>query len=171
MHKDAAVPPSDILKNLSYEKYVNFRVLLASASCIFLSNWLYYTQFQTVWPRACPGLPKPGLEEITMKTFNTVMKVLAVLAAVAGVIYVIAAFGDKIVAWAKRVIGCCPWDEGMEETKEPASSEEAPAEETAPAAEEAAAPEAAPAEEAPAEEPKAAAEDNAPVASEEDFEG
>lgn len=94
-----------------------------------------------------------------MKTFNTVMKVLAVLAAVAGAIYVIAAFGDKIVAWAKRVIGCCPWDEGMEETEEPKAAEETPAEEAAPAAE------------APAEEPKAAAEDNAPVASEEDFEG
>ncbi len=101
-----------------------------------------------------------------MKTFNTVMKVLAVLAAVAGAIYVIAAFGDKIVAWAKRVIGCCPWDEGMEETEEPKAAEETPAEEAAPAAEEAA-----PAAEAPAEEPKAAAEDNAPVASEEDFEG
>ena len=169
MYPDAAQHPSDILKELSYEKYVNFPVLLASASCIFLSNWLYYTQFQTVWPRACPGLPKPGLEEITMKTFNTVMKVLAVLAAVAGTIYVIAAFGDKIVAWAKRVIGCCPWDEGMEETEEAQTSEEAPAEET-PAAEEAPA-EAQAAEEAPAEEPKAAAEDNAPVASEEDFEG
>lgn len=101
-----------------------------------------------------------------MKTFNTVMKVLAVLAAVAGAIYVIAAFGDKIVAWAKRVIGCCPWDEGLEETEEPKAAEETPAEEAAPAAEEAA-----PAAEAPAEEPKAAAEDNAPVASEEDFEG
>lgn len=101
-----------------------------------------------------------------MKTFNTVMKFLAVLAAVAGAIYVIAAFGDKIVAWAKRVIGCCPWDEGMEETEEPKAAEETPAEEAAPAAEEAA-----PAAEAPAEEPKAAAEDNAPVASEEDFEG
>lgn len=101
-----------------------------------------------------------------MKTFNTVMKVLAVLAAVAGAIYVIAAFGDKIVAWAKRVIGCCPWDEGLEETEEPKAAEETPAEEAAPVAEEAA-----PAAEAPAEEPKAAAEDNAPVASEEDFEG
>mgnify|MGYP002564573524 CR=1 FL=1 len=58
-----------------------------------------------------------------MKTFNSIMKVLAVLAAVAGTIYVIAAFGDKIVAWAKRVIGCCPWDEGMEEETAP----EAPA--------------------------------------------
>ena len=96
-----------------------------------------------------------------MKTLNAIVKVLAVLAAVAGAIYVIAAYGDKIVAWAKRVIGCCPWDEGMEEEEAPA--EEAPVAET-PA-------EVAPAEEAPAAEEVPAVEDNAPVASEEDFEG
>lgn len=103
------------------------------------------------------------LEELSVKTLNAVVKVLAVLAAVAGTIYVIAAYGDKIVAWAKRVIGCCPWDEGMEE----APVEEAPAEEAP--AEEAPAEEAPAAEEAPEEAP--AVEDNAPVASEEDFEG
>lgn len=96
-----------------------------------------------------------------MKTLNAIVKVLAVLAAVAGAIYVIAAYGDKIVAWAKRVIGCCPWDEGMEEEEAPA--EEAPVADT-PAEE-------APAEEAPAAEEVPAVEDNAPVASEEDFEG
>ena len=89
-----------------------------------------------------------------MKTLNAIVKVLAVLAAVAGAIYVIAAYGDKIVAWAKRVIGCCPWDEGMEEEEAPA--EEAPVAET-PAEE-------APAEEAPAAEEVPAVEDNAPVA-------
>ena len=36
----------------------------------------------------------------------------------AGAVYLVAAYGDKIVAWAKRVIGCCPWDEGMEEKVE-----------------------------------------------------
>ena len=96
-----------------------------------------------------------------MKTLNAIVKVLAVLAAVAGAIYVIAAYGDKIVAWAKRVIGCCPWDEGMEEEKAPV--EEAPETET-PVEE-------APAEVAPAAEEVPAVEDNAPVASEEDFEG
>ena len=104
-----------------------------------------------------------------MKTFNSIMKVLAVLAAVAGTIYVIAAFGDKIVAWAKRVIGCCPWDEGMEEETAP----EAPAaeeEKTEAPAEEAAAAEEAPAEEAPVAEEKTV-EDNVPTANEEDFEG
>ena len=44
-----------------------------------------------------------------MKVFNTVMKVVAALAAVAGVVYVVAPYGDKIVAWAKKLLGksCC----------------------------------------------------------------
>ena len=96
-----------------------------------------------------------------MKTLNAIAKVLAVLAAVAGAVYLIAAYGDKIVAWAKRVIGCCPWDEGMEEeTAEEPAAPEAPAEE--PAAEEPA--------EAPAA-PETPAESDEPVADEGDFEG
>ena len=39
-----------------------------------------------------------------MKAFWTVVKILAVLAAIAGIIYVIAAYGDKIVAWARRLL-------------------------------------------------------------------
>ena len=44
-----------------------------------------------------------------MKVFSTVMKVVAVLAAIAGAIYVAATYGDKIVAWAKELMGkfCC----------------------------------------------------------------
>lgn len=91
-----------------------------------------------------------------MKTLNAIVKVLTALAAVAGAVYLVAAYGDKIVAWAKRVIGCCPWDEGMEE----------PAEE-APAAEEPKAEE--PAEASEVHEP--AAESNEPIADEGDFEG
>ena len=101
-----------------------------------------------------------------MKTLNAVVKVLAALAAVAGVVYLLAAYGDKVVAWAKRVIGCCPWDEGMEE--------EAPAAEETPVAGEAPVE----AEQAPVEEPAAAEEaapqepeSNEPVADEGDFEG
>lgn len=41
-----------------------------------------------------------------MKIVSTVLKVLAALAAVAGVIYLLATYGDKLVAWAKRVLGC-----------------------------------------------------------------
>lgn len=40
-----------------------------------------------------------------MKAFWTVVKILAVLAAIAGIIYVIAAYGDKMVAWARKVLG------------------------------------------------------------------
>lgn len=99
-----------------------------------------------------------------MKTLNAVVKLLAALAALAGVIYLIAVYGDRIVAWAKKLLGCCPWDEGEEAPAE----EETPAEETL--AEEVPAEEV-PAEEIPAEAPAAAAEDNTPVANEEDFEG
>ncbi len=42
-----------------------------------------------------------------MKVFSTIMKILAALAAVAGLIYVVATYGDKIVAWAKKLLGCC----------------------------------------------------------------
>lgn len=46
-----------------------------------------------------------------MKTFGNVMKVLAAVAAVAGVIYVFATYGDRIAAWARRLLdkvnNCC----------------------------------------------------------------
>lgn len=40
-----------------------------------------------------------------MKAFWTIMKILAALAAIAGVIYVVATYGDKIVAWARNLLG------------------------------------------------------------------
>lgn len=42
-----------------------------------------------------------------MKTVGTLLKVLAALAAVAGAIYVVVTYGDKIVAWVKKVF-CVP---------------------------------------------------------------
>ena len=36
-----------------------------------------------------------------MKVFNIVIKILAALAVIAGIVYVVATYGDKIVAWAK----------------------------------------------------------------------
>lgn len=57
---------------------------------------------------------------------KTVLKVLAALAAVAGVIYIIATFGDKIVAWAKKLLPTC-------EVEVVADAEEAPVEEEEPA--------------------------------------
>lgn len=95
-----------------------------------------------------------------MKTVNTIIKVLSALAAAAAIIYLIATYGDKIVAWAKEMMEKCPCKcSGTEEAAEEApTAEEEPVEEEAPAAEET------PAEEVPA------SDDNAPVANEEDFE-
>ena len=102
---------------------------------------------------------------------KTVLKVLTALAAIAGTVYVIATYGDKIVAWAKKIMAACPCCndtcececggeckcegececkcEGTEE-----AVEETPVEEPV-------------AEEAPVEE--IVIEENEPVANEEDF--
>lgn len=46
-----------------------------------------------------------------MKVFGIIMKFLAALAVVAGIIYVLATYGDKIVAWARKLLcrieDCC----------------------------------------------------------------
>ena len=92
-----------------------------------------------------------------MKTVNTVLRILAALAAIAGTIYIIATYGEKIVAWAKELWAkmpcpCCKKDE------EAAPAEDAPAAD-APAA-----------EEVPVEEPVAAeVVVEEPVADEADF--
>ena len=39
-----------------------------------------------------------------MKVVGNILKVLMVLAAIAGVIYVVAAYGERIVAWAKSLL-------------------------------------------------------------------
>ena len=98
-----------------------------------------------------------------MKIFANIMKIVAALAAVAGLVYVVATYGDKIVAWAKKTLKicapcCCDEECCCEEGEEcccECACEEAPAEEAVEA----------PAEEAPVEE--AAAEE---VATEADFE-
>ena len=101
---------------------------------------------------------------------KTVFKLLTALAAIAGAVYVIATYGDKIVAWAKKVLASCPCSdntcecvcEGEGESQCGGESKcegegecqcEAPAEEAA--------------EEAPVEE--IVIEENEPVAEETDF--
>lgn len=83
-----------------------------------------------------------------MKVFGVIVKLIFALAAIAGLIYVAATYGDKIVAWAKKMLGlckgCCEGEVIIEEATEDAVAAEAPAEEV------------------PADEP---------VASETDFEG
>ena len=39
---------------------------------------------------------------------KTALKILTALAAVAGAVYVVATYGDKIVAWAKDLLAKCP---------------------------------------------------------------
>jgi len=127
-----------------------------------------------------------------MNKFNTFLKVISALAAVVGAVYIVATYGDKIVAWAKRLLGCdstpiatfhYTTDEVKQEEQPAAEAPaaEAPAAE-APAAEEKAE-EAAPVTEETAKAPAAAeteeaaapeapvVEEGTPVADEEDFEG
>lgn len=110
-----------------------------------------------------------------MNTFKTVAKILTALAAVAGAVYLIATYGDKIVAWAKELLAKCPCKCNVDDCAEcecackceegecECKCEEAPAEEV-PAEE-------APAEEAPAEEAveEVVVEEGEPVADEADF--
>lgn len=43
-----------------------------------------------------------------MKVWNTIVKILVALAAVAGIVYVAATYGDKIVAWCKKLLNSLP---------------------------------------------------------------
>ena len=77
-----------------------------------------------------------------MKAFTIILKILAALAAIAGIVYIVATYGDKIVAWSKKMLGickgCCEGDVIIEETAEETVVEEVPAEEGAVQAPEAA---------------------------------
>ena len=90
-----------------------------------------------------------------MKAMNTIIKILTALAAVAGVIYIVATYGEQIVAWCKKTLEsfpkcpCCEKEEAAEEAAEEVAAEE-------PAA-----------EEIPVEE--AVVSEDEPVAAEEDF--
>ena len=74
-----------------------------------------------------------------MKTFSKVMKVLATIAAIIGVVYVVATYGDKIVAWANDLLDRF-FDKrtrffDIEEQMEPECAAAEEVEEAAPAAE------------------------------------
>ena len=106
-----------------------------------------------------------------MKTVNLIVKILAALAAITGIVYVIATYGDQIVAWAKKLLASCPCKCDAEDCADCQCEAECPCEEVAveePAVEEVATEEAAPAEEPAAEE---AVDEAEAVAEEADFEG
>ena len=44
-----------------------------------------------------------------MKTFKVIAKIVVALAAIAGIVYVVATYGDRIVAWARKLLNrdCC----------------------------------------------------------------
>ena len=73
-----------------------------------------------------------------MKPVNTILKILTALAAVAGAVYIIATYGEQIVAWCKKTLESfpkCPFCEADEEEEE-IVEDVAEAEEAEPVAEE-----------------------------------
>ena len=68
-----------------------------------------------------------------MKILSAIAKIVAALAFIAGVVYLIATYGDKIVAWAKKLLPCKCCEEAEAENAEAAeeAAEETPAEEVA----------------------------------------
>lgn len=95
-----------------------------------------------------------------MKALNTIVKILTALAAVAGIVYIIATYGEQIVAWCKKVLAKMPQCPCCEE----AAVEEVVEEFVEEAAEEPAAEEIV---EEPA--PEVVVAEHEPVAAEEDF--
>ena len=96
---------------------------------------------------------------------KNLVKILTALATVAGAVYIIATYGEQIVAWCKKVRNMLPKCPACEE----AEVVEEIVEETAPEAEEAA--EEPAAEEVAVEDaaPEVVVAENEPVAAEEDF--
>ena len=94
-----------------------------------------------------------------MKAVKIIAKILVALAAIAGVVYVIATYGNQIVAWCKKVLASLP----CYKDKETCNAEVVEAEAEA-VAEEAAE------EEAPVEVVEAVEEAPADAAEETDFE-
>ena len=43
-----------------------------------------------------------------MKVWRTILSIVATLAAVAGIVYIVATYGEQIVAWCKKVIASLP---------------------------------------------------------------
>ena len=90
-----------------------------------------------------------------MKVANTIIKILTALAAVAGVVYIVATYGEQIVAWCKKTLESLPKCPKCEEAEDADIEVEITVEETA---------EEAPAEEAAEEVPAAEEADFAPEA-------
>lgn len=65
-----------------------------------------------------------------MKVWNTIVKILVAVAAIAGIVYVAATYGDKIVAWCKKLLNSLPCGKCCEEgCCDCETAQDAPAEE------------------------------------------
>lgn len=42
-----------------------------------------------------------------MKAFKVIVKICVAVAAIAGIVYLAATYGDRIVAWAKKLLSSC----------------------------------------------------------------
>lgn len=87
-----------------------------------------------------------------MKAMNTIIKILTALATIAGIVYIVATYGEQIVAWCKKTLENLPKCPKCEEAEDADIEVEITVEE--------------PAEEVPAEEAPAAEADFAPEAAE-----
>lgn len=100
---------------------------------------------------------------------NTIIKILTALAAVAGVVYIVATYGEEIVAWCRKALDLlpkCPKCEADDDDIEVEITVEEPTAESV--AEEVISNEVAP-EEAPAVEEVPAVDESEPVAEDADF--
>ena len=96
---------------------------------------------------------------------KNIIKILTALATVAGAVYIIATYGEQIVAWCKQIWRKMPKCPVCEEAEVVEEFVEEPAEEAAPEA----AAEELPVEEAEEAAPEVVVAENEPVAAEEDF--
>ena len=96
---------------------------------------------------------------------KNIVKILTALATVAGAVYIIATYGEQIVAWCKQIWSKMPKCPACEEAEVVEEFVEEPAEEAAPEA----AAEELPVEEAEEAAPEVVVAENEPVAAEEDF--
>ena len=100
---------------------------------------------------------------------KNIVKILTALATIAGAVYIVATYGEQIVAWCKQIWAKMPKCPGCEEAEIVEAAEEETVEETeVPAAEEAEAEEV-PVEEVEEAAPEVVVTENEPVAAEEDF--
>lgn len=100
---------------------------------------------------------------------KNIIKILTALATVAGAVYIIATYGEQIVAWCKQIWAKMPKCPCCEEAEIVEAAEEEPAEVTEEETAEEAAAEEVPVEEVVEEAPEVVVAENEPVAAEEDF--